>query len=194
MNNNHTISNILKSIAGLFIAGGIAAISLISSASNKQPESLADSSATQELVGTSTVPYTTATTTDIAANIPAAGSGTSVAAPTPVPVTVTKPPQPASTYADGTYTVSAPYRTPEDTETVTLTVTLANDIVTASNATFSQNNHESRRYQMQFAAGYKQYVIGKNIDSIRLSRVSGSSLTSAGFNTALLKVKTEASA
>jgi len=45
-----------------------------------------------------------------------------------------------------------------------------------------------------FISGYKPYVIGKNIDTISLDRVSGSSLTPAAFNEALGQIKTEARA
>jgi hypothetical protein len=45
-----------------------------------------------------------------------------------------------------------------------------------------------------FVSGYKQYVVGKNIASIHLDRVSGSSLTGAGFNAALARIEIEAKA
>jgi hypothetical protein len=41
-------------------------------------------------------------------------------------------------------------------------------------------------------ADYKQYVVGKKIDEVQLTKVSGSSLTPQGFNDALAKIKAEA--
>jgi hypothetical protein len=53
---------------------------------------------------------------------------------------------------------------------------------------------ETVHYQGLFIANYKQYVIGKSIDSLNLSEVSGSSLTSSGFNAAVAEIKAQASA
>jgi len=95
-------------------------------------------------------------------------------------------------YKDGTYTATASYETPEASETVTLTATLANNVVTSSTVTTSHNERQAEEYQAAFIDGYKQFVIGKAVKSISLSRVSGSSLTSQGFNSALEKIKTQA--
>ena len=38
----------------------------------------------------------------------------------------------SSTYADGTYTAEGSYATPESVETISVTVTLENDVITAS--------------------------------------------------------------
>lgn len=104
-------------------------------------------------------------------------------------------PQQTSGYTDGTYTATASYRTPESSEQVTVTLTLKDGVVTSSSLSFPQTRErESRQYQSQFESGYKQYVVGKTIDSISLSRVSGSSLTSNGFNAALEEIKTQAKA
>lgn len=43
-----------------------------------------------------------------------------------------------------------------------------------------------------FKSGVSSLTVGKDIDDVKLSRVSGSSLTSTGFNSALDTIKTEA--
>lgn len=98
----------------------------------------------------------------------------------------------ASRYKNGTYTATGTYRTPENEEQITVTVTLVNDKVADVSATISATNPDSRRYQTLFLANYKQLVVGKSIDSLHLSQVSGSSLTSAGFNDAISQIKTQA--
>jgi len=53
-------------------------------------------------------------------------------------------------------------------------------------------NRESQHYQSRFLSGYKQYVVGKNISSVNLTNVSGSSLTPIGFDNALTQIKAQA--
>ncbi len=44
----------------------------------------------------------------------------------------------------------------------------------------------------KFAGGISDVVVGKNINDIDVDKVSGSSLTSGGFNEAIEKIKQEA--
>lgn len=97
-----------------------------------------------------------------------------------------------STYKDGTYTAASDYSTPGGSEGVTVTLTIQNDAVTESSLSFTTNDREARQYQQSFNSGYKTLVVGKDIDEIKLSRVSGSSLTSGGFNAAIEQIKSEA--
>jgi hypothetical protein len=50
----------------------------------------------------------------------------------------------------------------------------------------------SERYHNMFISGYQQYVVGKNIASVYLTKVSGSSLTPSGFDDALTQIKSQA--
>ena len=99
-----------------------------------------------------------------------------------------------SEYKDGTYAATGAYSTPGGRETIGLEVTLADGVV--QDATLTQNamTGEAKEYQARFASGYKSQVVGKSIDEISLSRVAGSSLTSAGFNDALDQIKDDAAA
>ncbi len=96
------------------------------------------------------------------------------------------------TYTDGSYTATGSYTTPGGTESITITVTLSGNSVSDVSAKGSASRGDSGEYQSRFLSGYKSQVVGKSIDSISLSRVAGSSLTSNGFNSALTKIRSEA--
>jgi len=98
----------------------------------------------------------------------------------------------ASTYADGTYTAQGAYRTPETIEQVTVTVTLADDIVTAVEVVGDPQTRESTQHQGEFIGGIADIVVGEDIDQLQVSRVAGSSLTSGGFNEAIEAIRAEA--
>ncbi|GAA2584247.1 hypothetical protein [Microbacterium binotii] len=97
-------------------------------------------------------------------------------------------------YKDGTYTASGSYQTPESVEEISVTVTLADDVITSVEVTGDPQARESQQYQSQFIGGISDVVVGKDIDEISVSRVAGSSLTSGGFNKAIEEIKTEAKA
>ena len=95
-------------------------------------------------------------------------------------------------YTDGDYTESASYQSPNGTENITVDVTLAGDVITAVKVTGAGDNPNSKRYQGEFADGISDVVVGKNIDDIKVDKVAGSSLTSAGFNDAIDAIKADA--
>ena len=110
-------------------------------------------------------------------------------------------------YADGTYTAEGSYATPESVETVTVTLTIADDTVTDVEVTGDPQARESEQYQSQFiggiiwtytigsfCGGITDEVVGKSLDDVSVSRVSGSSLTSGGFMQAVELIKAEAAA
>lgn len=112
------------------------------------------------------------------------------------PVVVTPKPKPVvkTAYKNGTYTADGTYKSPAGKERVQVTLVLKDDVVVESTVTATSPSPKSTRYMGLFMANYKTYVIGKNIDSIQLDKVSGSSLTPKGFNDALSKIKVEAKA
>ncbi|WP_159501939.1 FMN-binding protein [Microbacterium sp. 18062] len=98
----------------------------------------------------------------------------------------------STTYADGTYTAEGSYQTPESVESITVTLTLEDDVITAVDVTGDPQARESQQYQSQFIGGIAEVVVGQDIDDIDVSRVAGSSLTSGGFNEAVEEIKSEA--
>ena len=99
----------------------------------------------------------------------------------------------SAAYKDGTYSAGGNYQTPGGQESISMTITVKNNTVTDTTLQQNANNRDSREYQSAFASGYKSQVVGKALSSISLSHVSGSSLTSDGFNTALEQIKSQAS-
>ena len=100
----------------------------------------------------------------------------------------------SSTYADGEYTATGSYTTPGGRESVTVTLTLGNDVVTAVNVDGSAKQGDSLRYQSEFIENIASQVVGVAIDDLDVSKVAGSSLTSSGFNDAISHNAAEAQA
>jgi uncharacterized protein with FMN-binding domain len=99
-----------------------------------------------------------------------------------------------ATYADGTYTADGSYQTPETVEEITVTLTLADGVVTEVEVTGDPKAPETEQYQGQFIDGISDEVVGTSIDELNVSRVAGSSLTSGGFNDAVESIKEQAAA
>lgn len=100
----------------------------------------------------------------------------------------------ATTYKDGSYTATGAYDSPGGTEKITVHITLASNAITGTSAESGANDPTAHEFQDEFISGYKALVVGKDLNSIHLSHVSGSSLTSQGFNRALEQIKSEAKA
>ena len=100
-----------------------------------------------------------------------------------------------SDYADGTYTAEGSYSPQAGTiETISVTLTLEDDVITAVEVTGDPQARESEQYQSEFIGGIADVVVGVDIDEISVSKVAGSSLTSGGFNDAVETIKSEAAA
>jgi len=95
-----------------------------------------------------------------------------------------------SVYKDGTYNVVGDYNSPAGAETIGVSVTLKNDVITDSTVTPEATHPKSVYMQSQFIAGFKPQVIGKKIADVKLGKISGSSLTPLGFNEALAEIQT----
>lgn len=98
----------------------------------------------------------------------------------------------SSGYANGTYTASGSYRSPGGNEEIDVTITITDGVVTESSVTPLAASRESMEYQDDFVSGYKSQVVGKSLADIQLGKVSGSSLTSRGFNEALDQIRNQA--
>jgi uncharacterized protein with FMN-binding domain len=98
----------------------------------------------------------------------------------------------AGSYTDGTYTEKANYESPNGTEEIDVTVTLAAGVITDVEVVGHGDNPNSKLYQGKFADGIGDVVVGKSIDEISVDKVAGSSLTSAGFNDAIDEIKADA--
>lgn len=107
---------------------------------------------------------------------------------TPFPTTS----QNKTVFKDGTYSADGSYTTHVATESIGVKVTVKNDVITDVSLTEEPTDDISKMHQDDFAANYKQFVIGKNIATVHLDKISTSSLTPIGFNDALQKIETQA--
>jgi len=98
----------------------------------------------------------------------------------------------SAAYADGTYEAEGDYVSPAGASRVTVELTIADDVVTAVTVTPLATDSTSKGFQTQFADGIAAAIVGHDIDTLTVSRVGGSSLTSGGFNDALAQIKSEA--
>jgi uncharacterized protein with FMN-binding domain len=97
-----------------------------------------------------------------------------------------------ATYKDGTYTEKGVYTSPGGQETISVKLTLKSNVVTAVTVKTIQADPTATSYERQFEGGISAVVVGKKINSLNVSRVGGSSLTSQGFNSALDAIKADA--
>jgi hypothetical protein len=96
------------------------------------------------------------------------------------------------TYKDGTYSADGTYLSPGGNEKIGVTLTIANNVVSDVSIKTYGATSDSQEHQQQFKDGISAIVVGKKVNDVSVSRVSGSSLTSTGFNNALETIKTEA--
>ncbi len=95
-------------------------------------------------------------------------------------------------YKNGIYTQVGEYISPGGAETIGVTVTLTKGIISEVEVFSQANRPTTKKKQADFIANYKPMVVGKRIDEVNLTKVSGSSLTPKGFQDALEKIKIEA--
>lgn len=99
----------------------------------------------------------------------------------------------SGSYADGTYTATGGYISPNGPEEVEVSLSLEGGVVTELDVTSLATNPNSEFYQGEFIGGIADIVLGVPIDELEVDRVAGSSLTSGGFNEAVEIIKGEAS-
>lgn len=130
---------------------------------------------------------TTGTDTDTEGTETAAAD-TTTTEPTPVEAVA------QSDYKDGTYRSQVTYFTPNrDEYLIDVSLTIKDDVVSAANVAYSQGAEIDPNAQ-RFEGAYRTEVVGKEVDSLNLSRVGGASLTTGAFNKALAEIKADAEA
>lgn len=97
-------------------------------------------------------------------------------------------------YKDGEYSAIGDYNSPGGAEQIKVTLTLKDDVITDATVLSLATRPETKVNQAKFISGYKALVIGRKITEVTLSKVSGSSLTSKGWNDAISKIQTQAKA
>ncbi len=97
-----------------------------------------------------------------------------------------------SSYKDGTYTAVGSYTTPAGIDSLPVTLTIKDGVITEASSTSPASNVTSQKFQQDFSKNIKQLVVGKKLSEVRLDKVSGGSLTPKGFNDAVATIKKEA--
>ncbi len=110
------------------------------------------------------------------------------------PVSATPAPtMPAGTaFKDGSYTATGTYMSPGGSDSLSVTLSIKNGVVTDSSVTVNPGDSTSARFMTIFADNYKPYVVGQNLSTLSLTKVSRSSLTPIGFNDAVSKIRVQA--
>jgi hypothetical protein len=73
-----------------------------------------------------------------------------------------------------------------------VTLDLADDVVSDLAVTSVKIDSTAVNYENAFEGGINAIVVGKDIDSLNVGPVAGSSLTSVGFNRAITSIKAQA--
>jgi uncharacterized protein with FMN-binding domain len=95
-------------------------------------------------------------------------------------------------YKDGSYTEPGTYVSPGGEEQISVTLTLAKNIITKMKVITVKADPTATGYEQLFEGGISAATVGKNINTLNVGVVAGSSLTSMGFNNALAKIKADA--
>ncbi|MCU1475261.1 FMN-binding protein [Amnibacterium sp.] len=122
-----------------------------------------------------------------------AGTIASGAAPASAPVSSSSVPS-GTTFKDGTYSDLGRYTSPGGASAVAVTLTLKQGVVTALEVVPKAENPTASGYESRFASGVGGTVIGKPITALNVTVVSGSSLTSQGFDAAIAAIEAKAAA
>ena len=101
----------------------------------------------------------------------------------------------SSMYKDGTYSENATYNSPAGVDTMGVTLTLKDGVITGVSIENLATNEASIQFQNLFADGISSVVVGKPIASLgAIGAVNGASLTPAGFNAAVEAIMADAQA
>ena len=113
--------------------------------------------------------------------------------PTLIPTSIIITPQPTqpTTQISSAKSLSATisYFPEGMNESITVSLTITNSLVSEVSLTQSMNDGKSRRYQLAFESEIQPLVVGKDIKNLNLSRVAGASFTTDAFMQAVEKIK-----
>lgn len=97
-----------------------------------------------------------------------------------------------SMYRNGRYTATGHYLTPGGNESIAVSIDVQADTVSSSVIQVEATSPTARQFQEQFRTTIAGRITARPLSDLSVSRVSGASLTSLGFNDALAKIRQEA--
>ncbi|WP_075891885.1 hypothetical protein [Actinomyces provencensis] len=104
----------------------------------------------------------------------------------------TQDPTTSSTGASGSYSATGSYSSPGGQQSIEVELTLEDGTVTAVTVTPGASDSQALRYQQDFAEHVSAEVVGKTLEEADVTTVASSSLTGAGFNSALEEIREQA--
>ncbi|MEO8262969.1 MAG: hypothetical protein ABI566_10415 [Pseudolysinimonas sp.] len=116
---------------------------------------------------------------------PTSGSGSTTSSTPSAPART-------SAFLDGTYTADGSYQAPSGIESITVELTVVDDVVTAVSTSGHATDHEAQEFQTLFSSAISSEAVGADLATLSVTRVAGSSLTSNGFNSALDDIRSQA--
>lgn len=165
-----------KVIGALAVAAiiGVGGFLLISGASARPSGSLTSSTSSSSTSTPSTSTQTTSTAT--------------------TPATTTSTSTSTLAYKDGTYNATSNYYVPGGQNSIAVTLTIANDTITAVKTSSSVDSYESQQYVDSFNSNINSAVVGTALSSAYQNRVGGASLTTSAFDDTLQTIMNNAKA
>jgi uncharacterized protein with FMN-binding domain len=131
---------------------------------------------------------------DAGSSAPSDAGGAASSSGAPAPSAASSSAAPGSGLQDGTYTATGDYQSPGGPSAVAVTVTLKDGTIDAVKVVPKAEDPTARQYEAQFASGIDAVAVGKPIAGLQVGAVSGSSLTSQGFEKALATIRSKAAA
>jgi len=135
-------------------------------------------------------------TSSSSSSAPATSTATTTPTPTVVAPTPASTPasQVASAYKDGTYNATSNYYVPGGQNSIAVTLTIANDTITAVKTSSTVDSYQSQQYVDSFNSSINSAVVGTPLTNAYQNRVGGASLTTIAFDDTLQTIMNNAKA
>jgi hypothetical protein len=192
---------VLAAVSGVSVVGSLAGCSVAPSMS---AHALAEAQAALHARHTSKPAASTPTATPVpTSSATSAAKPLPTSTPTPHSTTTSKPkstskpkptptPTPTYQYTDGTYSARGSYVSPGGNETLRVTLTVADDVIQTISVHGIHVDSTAEQYEAKFEAGINAVAVGKDLATLNVGAVGGSSLTCQGFNAAIVTIRSEA--
>ena len=94
-------------------------------------------------------------------------------------------------YKNGEFSENIKYDSPGGSEDLGVNIKIENDVVVSLSIIEGAHHPKSKQYQKAFIDGVEGKVVGKNLDEVSPSTISGASLTTNAFNLMIRQIKSD---